>query len=67
MLTVQSIKANILTGKDFKTGNKKAVPSFTSNVNISGKIPAARKPIPPLIIQVIIRYAFKSKKCQNGR
>lgn len=33
MLTVQSIKANILTGKDFKTGNKKAMPSFTSNVN----------------------------------
>ncbi len=33
MLTVQSIKANILAGKDFKTGNKKAVPSFTSNVN----------------------------------
>ena len=33
MLTVQTIKANILTGKDFKTGNKKAVPSFTSNVN----------------------------------
>lgn len=33
MLTVQSIKANILAGKDFKTGNKKAVPSFTSNIN----------------------------------
>ena len=33
MLTVQSIKANILAGKDFKTGNKKSVPSFTSNVN----------------------------------
>ena len=33
MLTVQTIKANILTGKDFKTGNKKAMPSFTSNVN----------------------------------
>ena len=28
MLTVQSIKANILAGKDFKTGNKKAVPIF---------------------------------------
>ncbi len=33
MLTVQTIKTNILTGKDFKTGNKKAMPSFTSNVN----------------------------------
>ena len=33
MLTVQTIKTNILAGKDFKTGNKKAVPSFTSNIN----------------------------------
>ena len=30
-------------------------------------MPAARKPMPPPIIQAIIKYAFKSKKCQKGR